>query len=352
MQNKIITHINLAKGFRGGERQTLLLIKELSKQGYIQKVITRTNSELAKRLKDTKNLTIIKIHKPYFFNLKAIKDSSILHAHETKAAQFSYFSNLIYNIPYIITRRVDNPIKNNFFNKNIYTKATYTVPVSSVIKNETLKINDKINIKIIADAYSKLTINEDGVKKIKQKFQDKFLIGNIGELDNNHKGQYYLIEAMKKIQTNYPNIHLLFLGKGKDEQNYKKQSKDLRNISFEGFVNNVEDYIKCFDLFVFPSLHEGLGSILLDIMQMQVPIIATNVGGIPDIIHNNQNGILIEPKNSDAIYNAIVKLYKNKELRETLSKEAFKTKDNYSFEKMTNHYINIYTEIENKLIHE
>ena len=104
--SKVITHINFAKGFRGGERQTLLLIKELSKRGYIQKVLTRKESELAKRLEGIENLEIIKINKPYIFNVKAIKDSSILHAHETKAAQFAYFAHIIYDIPYIVTEEL------------------------------------------------------------------------------------------------------------------------------------------------------------------------------------------------------------------------------------------------------
>ena len=108
---KMITHINFAKGFRGGEQQTLLLVTELSKRGYTQTICTRIDSELAKRLQDVNNLTILKISKPYLFSLAKIKNSTIIHAHETKGAQFAYMANLIYKIPYIITRRVDNKIK-------------------------------------------------------------------------------------------------------------------------------------------------------------------------------------------------------------------------------------------------
>lgn len=274
-----------------------------------------------------------------------IRDTSLLHAHETKAAQFSYFANMIYDIPYLITRRVDNPIKKNFFNRNIYIKAKYTVVLSNAIQNETLKLSDKIHIKIIPSAYSQLKVNENEVKRLKQRFKDQFIIGNIGELDNTHKGQYYLIEAMKKIHNNYPDIHLIFLGRGKDEENYKEQSKDLNNITFEGFVDNVGDYIQCFDLFVFPSLNEGLGSILFDVMQSNVPIIASDVGGIPDIVQNEKNGILVPAKESEAIYKGIERLYHDADLRKKLSNEAFKNIENFSFEKMTDRYENIYKEI-------
>ena len=345
MDNRIITHLNFAKGFRVGERQTLLLIKELSHRGFKQKVITRKKSELAVRLSKINNLEIIKISKPYVLSLNKIKDSSILHAHETKAAQFCYFANALFGIPYIITRRVDNPIKNNFFNKRIYENSTYTAVLSKAIEKETLKISKNINTKIIPSAYSKLEVNQNNVELLKKRFQNKFLLGNIGELDNSHKGQFYLIEAMKKLASTYPNIHLILLGKGKDEINYKNQAKDLNNITFEGFVDNVGDYIQALDLFVFPSVNEGLGSILFDIMQSNVPIIASDVGGIPDIVHHNTNGFLVEPKNSDKIYDAIEKLYLDEDLRKRLLKEAFKNIDNFGFEKMADRYEKIYMEI-------
>ncbi len=337
-----ITHVNFAKGFRGGERQTMLLIGELSKRSYMQKILTRKKSQLAKRLKDIKNLEIIEISKPYILHLAKTDGSSIIHAHETKAAQFAYFANLIYKIPYIITRRVDNPIKNNFFNKKIYQNSLYTVALSNAIKNETLKISNKINMKIVPSAYSILEINSKRVESIKERFNNKFLIGHIGELDNAHKGQYYLIEAMRKIAQKFPYIHLVLLGQGKDEQKFKTQADNLANITFEGFVDNVGDYMQCFDIFVFPSLHEGLGSILFDVMQSNVPIIASDIGGIPDIIENGKNGILVPTKNAKEIYKAIEKLYLNESLRDRLSNASFKNIENYSSKKMCDRYIELY----------
>lgn len=337
-----IAHVNFAKGFRGGERQTLLLVEDLSKKGYHQALITRKNSKLAKRASDIKNLTIIEIPKPYFLSLSRVKQYDIIHSHETKAAQFAYFANIFYKVPYIITRRVDNRIKNNFFNKLIYSNAKYIVALSSAIKKELIKIDKNMDIKIIPSAYSKLKIDNENVKKIKDRFEGKFLIGHIGELDNAHKGQYYLIEAMKLLNKSNLDIHLILLGKGKDEKIFKSQAKELKNITFEGFVDNVGDYIKCFDLFVFPSLHEGLGSILLDLMQFKVPIIASSVGGISDIIKDEINGILIPPKDSKEIYKAIKRVYLDKNLRTKLSNEAYKDIENFSIDNMSKRYIELY----------
>ncbi|MEA2028595.1 MAG: glycosyltransferase family 4 protein [Campylobacterota bacterium] len=337
-----ITHINFAKGFRGGERQTLLLIQELALRGYHQKILTRQNSTLAKRLEGVENLEIIEIPKPYIFSLSTIKEASLLHAHETKGAQFAFWANLFYKIPYIVTRRVDNLIKNNFFNRWIYEQSYRTVALSRAIEKELFKISDQINIDIIPSAYSEFTINSIEVDVIKERFEDKFLIANIGELDNGHKGQYYLIEAMKKLQQEYPNIHLILLGKGKDKQAYMEQSKELESITFEGFVDNVGDYLQAVDLFVFPSLNEGLGSILFDVMHSNIAIIASNVGGIPDIIEDHHNGILVPSKDSEAIYEKIKKLYEDPKLREQLSNQAQQSVENFSPQKMSSQYENIY----------
>lgn len=340
----LITHANFAKGFRGGERQTQLLIEELSTLGYKQKLLVRKNSELTKRCKEIKNLEIVEISKPYILSCYKIKDASILHAHETKALQFAYLCNKIFHTPYIVTRRVDNSLKTNFLNTLMYSNAKNSVALSKVIEEEILRVAPNAHTKIIPSAYSKLKVDQESIQEIKKRFEGKFLIGNIGELDNNHKGQYYLIEAAKLIQKKYPDIHFLFLGRGKDEQSYKEQSLGLSNITFEGFVDNVGDYIACFDLFAFPSLNEGLGSILLDVMQAKVPIIATNVGGIPDIVEDKKTGLLVLPKDSMALYGAIEKLYLDKELRETLSYEAFKKIDTFSKEEMCKKYEKLYKE--------
>lgn len=346
MHSQLITHLNFAKGFRGGERQTLLLIKALSTNGYLQKLFVRKNSELGKRAKEVKNLTIIEITKPYIFNLSLIKESSLLHAHETKGAQFAFFAHMFYKIPYIITRRVDNPIKNNFFTKQMYLKAFTTVALSYAIEKEIHKIDTAIKTTIIPSSYSALKVNQNAVTQIQQRFNKKILVGNIGELDNSHKGQYYLIEAAKTLEKKYPDLHFIFLGKGKDLQNYLIQAEGMSNITFEGFVNNVGDYIASLDFFVFPSLNEGLGSILLDVIQANIPIIASNIGGIPDIIKDMQTGILVETKNSEKIAEAIELLMQDQTLANKLATNAKKTIENFSITAMSQKYIKLYKEIE------
>ena len=340
-----ITHVNFAKGFRGGERQTQLLIEQLATQGYQQILLARVGSDLAQRCKEIMNLSIREIPKPYIFHLNCSQPTDLIHAHETKALQFAYVASLLHKIPYIVTRRVDNPLKTNFLNTKMYRAAFRSVALSHAIEKEILRVSPNANTEIIPSAYSDAKIDPTKAKKIKARFKDKFLVGNVGALVDSHKGQSFLIEAAKVLEQSHPDIHFILLGRGEDEAKFKAQAKGLTNITFEGFVDNVNDYISCFELFVFPSRHEGLGSILFDVMQLNVPIIATDVGGIPDIIQNGVNGILIPPLNKNAIIDNVLSLYINPEKRASLAAYASKNVTDYAPGNMAKRYRSLYSEV-------
>jgi glycosyltransferase involved in cell wall biosynthesis len=337
--NRLITHINFAKGFRGGERQSLNLIKELSKRGYSQRVITRKNSLLAEKLEGVKNLEIIQINKPYIFNLKKVKGSSILHAHEAKAVQFSYFAKLLYKIPYIVTRRVDKSIKNNFFNKSIYLNAKKVVVLSNAIKRCVFNLSSSVDTQIIADAKTEYEVDDNRVEALKQRFKGKFIVGNIAALEES-KGQQFIISLAKKIIREYPDIHFILLGNGKDELKFKELSKGLDNITFEGFVDNVGDYLCIFNIFVFPTLNEGFGSSILDAMNFSIPVVAFDVGGVGDIINDQENGILVKLKDETALNNQILKLYNDRVLLKNLASNN--NLDQYEISYITSQYEKLY----------
>ena len=338
-------HVNFAKGFRGGERQTQLLIEQLSLQNFKQKLLVRKNSKLTTRCEGIKGLEIVEISKPYIFHAKHARNVSIIHAHETKAFQFAYLINKLMAIPYIGTRRVAKHIKNNFFNRKMYANASAVAVLSNAIKSEVSRIAKNAKVQIIPSSFSDLQINERSSSQIRDRFKGKFLIGHVGALVDSDKGQSLLIEAARELSHAIPEAHFIFLGEGKDREKFKLLAEGLNNITFEGFVNNVYDYITCFDLFVFPSHSEGLGSILLDVMQLEVPIIASNVGGIPDIVIDEKTGLLTPPNDAKAIQNAIFKLYNDVEKRKLLAKNAKENMEKFSPFNMANLYISVYNEI-------
>ncbi len=344
---KKIFHINLAKCFRGGEKQTLLLIKELEKtKQFEQFCVVRKNPEFISKLnKECKNVKIIQISKPYVFHIFKLQKADILHAHEVKGIQLSFFANLLFKIPYILTRRVNFNIKNNFFNKQIYLKATTCVSISKAVSFTIKKLlNQPFKSKIIQDAISNFSVSEKNMMKIKNRYKNKYLIGNIAALED-EKGQIHIINAARKLALKYPNFHFIFLGSGSKELEYKKVAKDLPNVTFVGFVDNVGDYIACFDLFVFPSLNEGLGSSLLDVAKQKVPIIASKVGGIKNLLTDEKTTIFLKNINDNDIAKQIVRIYEDKKLAQEISQNAYELSKNYTPKIMAENYKKLYESI-------
>lgn len=129
------------------------------------------------------------------------------------------------------------------------------------------------------------------------------VIGTIAEWHYN-KGLFYLLEALKN-HWNQDNFDIVFIGSGENRDKtklraYVKENK-IQNIYLHEFIPNAASYLKAFDIFVLPSLKEGLPYTILEAMAAKVPVIATTVGGIPEIIDNDISGFLIKPKSNEQL---------------------------------------------------
>jgi len=144
---------------------------------------------------------------------------------------------------------------------------------------------------------------------------DDFVIGFAGRLVR-LKGLTYLLHAAKKIQQKIPKLHVLIVGDGPERSQIVDTAKSLEiPVTFAGWVNDLRPYYSAMDVFILPSLTEGLPNALLESMAMQRPIIATNVGGNKDLIKDGVNGYLIPPQNADLLARQILTLYENVDLR-------------------------------------
>jgi glycosyltransferase involved in cell wall biosynthesis len=343
-----ILHINLATGFRGGERQTALLIDGLANAypKLQQSLIVKCGSPLPAALTSINRVNIIRVKQPtiaYIFGLK--KEFDIVHAHEAKACHFAYLLSVWTNTPYIITRRMDRAPKTNWFTQKVYQHASHIVSLSSAIDKIINNYLSGLNTSIIPSMAANLPTNALSITKIRESHPQKTLIGHVGALVERHKGQQYIIEAAHHLETTHPHLHFLLIGEGQDEATLKQQAKGLTNLEFVGFKPNVGDYLRALDIFIFPSLQEGLGSTLLDAMDAQLPIIASNAGGIPDLIKHEVNGLLIEPQNTQAIIDNLLRLTQDLELAGKLAKAGKKKSTEYTPDIISKRYMNIYQSI-------
>ncbi len=172
-------------------------------------------------------------------------------------------------------------------------------------------------------------------------FENKTVIGTIGELTKN-KGLKYAIEAVENI----PDIIYFIIGDGEEEKHLKELSGmngGDGKIFFTGFVQNASQYLKAFDIFVLPSIKEGLPFVLLEAGLAELPVVASAIGGIPEIIENGVSGILVEAGNvakiAESLKNLALEPQKRAELGDALKE---KIEREFSLEKMIEETEKIY----------
>jgi glycosyltransferase involved in cell wall biosynthesis len=199
-----------------------------------------------------------------------------------------------------------------------------------------------IRVAVVHSASSGLRVDERRAKAIRDQYPGKFIVGHVGALDNDQKGQEYIISVARMVERSHPGLQFLLVGGGDDEAMLKSLAAGLGNLVFTGFVNNVGDYLAAFDMFVLPSNREGIGSILLDAMDQGLPVIASRVGGVPDIVHDAENGILIDAGRVDQLHAAILELRDSPERRRALGESGREFARQYSAEAMACKYIEIY----------
>jgi glycosyltransferase involved in cell wall biosynthesis len=139
------------------------------------------------------------------------------------------------------------------------------------------------------------------------------------------KGHIFLFGALKTLKEKGYKIKLIAAGRGKEEERLREEivAQDLNGeVILAGEKDNIAELLSVSDVFVLPSLWEGLPNALLEAMVSGVPVVATRVGGVPEVVINDETGLLVEAKDSDALAVAIERLINNHELRQRLSQKA------------------------------
>ncbi len=164
---------------------------------------------------------------------------------------------------------------------------------------------------------SKVEIIQLGVEipDIKPKTHSNFVIGNVSRLTE-EKGQSYLIKAMPQLLKKIPNAELILIGDGPSKESYKNLTDRLdlkKNVIFLGFVEDVQSYYDEMDVFVFPTIWdmEGFGLVVVEAMMHKLPVIASDIGPVPEIIIDDDTGFLVNPKDEEDLVNKITHLYRN-----------------------------------------
>lgn len=300
-----------------------------------------------------------------FFNLfhsLKFKDMDIVHVQwPIPNGLGALFLKKFFKTPYI----------NTIHGEEVYlSKMYHTVfVINSFVNNSSKSItNSTATLKACLDAglnQQKLDIIPFGVdtsfyKPLNiVKDEEIFQILSVGYLIE-RKGFKYLISAIKEVLKVKGNVKLKIVGSGPQEQQIKKHIADLNLEKYVEIIANIsdEELLKMYnssDLFVLPSIidsqgnTEGLGVVLIEAMACGLPVIGSNIGGIPDIVHDGETGLLVPQKNVSELSKSIIKIIENPELSERIANKGYSmVKANFSWEKIARDYINIYNHCHDK----
>lgn len=174
---------------------------------------------------------------------------------------------------------------------------------------------------------------------------EKPVIGTIARLSN-VKGIDILIRAMSLVLERIPLASLLITGEGPEEASLRKMVQDLsltRHVRFQGLTHQSHRVLHQLDVFVMPSLKEGLSLSVLEAQACGIPVVASGVGGLLDIVEDGRTGYLFEPKDPESLASAIIETLKNPHQTKTMTELArVRVEDCFSMEKMLKQTLEVY----------
>jgi L-malate glycosyltransferase len=361
--NLKVLHLSSEKTWRGGEQQIAYLIEELSGLGVDNYVALRSGSVFENYCK-SRNIPFIALP---FRNTMDLQTAfsirsyckrihiDLIHMHSAKSHGIGVLSAVLGNqTPLVLSRRVDFIPKNNWLTQWRYNH--------NQIKR-ILGVSDKITS--IMKAYVKrpercLTVHSgidikkfptsSTVKKLRTEYDisDDFkIIGNTSALEG-HKDYPTFIETVKKLLDGKIKVKAFIIGDGSQKDSLIRLVKEKsleRDLYFTGFRKDVHELLPGLDLFLITSETEGLGTSVLDAFAAGVPVVATNAGGIPEMVVHRETGMLCNVRDTESLASSVVELFNNPALRDSIVKKSKARVQEFSKRKTAEQTYKIYREI-------
>jgi len=177
--------------------------------------------------------------------------------------------------------------------------------------------------------------------------QDGLVVGFIGWLLP-IKGPMHLLKAMATVWQNHDNTNLLLIGKGDLDLELRAEAMKMSvngRVNFFGWRSDIDAIMPLLDILVLPSLNEGMGRVLVEAMAAGKPIVASNVGGIPDLVQHEYNGLLVPPADEKALAAGIMQLINNPEKAKLMGQRGRERCHQFSVEAMTEKIDRLYLEL-------
>jgi glycosyltransferase involved in cell wall biosynthesis len=322
-------HIDTARTWRGGQNQVLLTVNGLAEAGHEATLLAHEDGELRRRAGE--GLRFLGFSPRSEFDIQTgwrlagvLKDREpqVVHAHDPMAVSLVAMAMQMRGAaapkPLVVaSRRVDFHLKHHAFSRWKYSHVDVFIAASRMIahileqdgiaRDRIEVVHDGVNVGYIdrqptIDAHATFWLPHGAP-----------LLGNVAALAP-HKGQRHLVDAMRTVVREIPDARLLIMGDGELRDELQAQITDLgleRHVTLAGFRHDALGLIRSLDLFVMSSVTEGLGSSILEAMACERAVVGTRAGGIPEVVEDEVTGLLVPPRDHDAMASAIVRLLRD-----------------------------------------
>lgn len=366
------------KQLGGAENHMLSLLKFYDRESFELQLACSSDPALdpwCKKIADM-NVKIHRLkarhkhHPGQYFELKNIikkEDIHLIHIHVWNPAsgRYGFMAAKKMQVPYLYTEHDPftlSPFK-NWIKTKLIRETGAVIAISEKNKHLLLKLYPFLKPKITT-VHNGIDITwfesqllsfspsdrEEYRKNIFKTDGETPIVTCIAEL-HPRKGIIYLLETAKKFAKENESIKFVIVGTGKEKETYESYitKNQLENhVILLGRRHDIPQILKSSDLFILPSLNEAFGLVLLEAMIAGLPVIATRNGGIPEIIKDGENGILVPPKDADAIEKAIEQIFSSPLTHQAMSEKNYKdVKEMFDVKAMVKKTENIYRSLLN-----
>lgn len=329
-----VLHLNTERTWRGGEQQVLYLMEGLRARGVEQLLVAQEGGVMVDRARE-KGLPVKPLKMRGEVDIFAVlalraliaaERFTIVHAHTSHAHSLGALAAALPGAgkpKVVVARRVDFSIfRRSFLGLNrvkyLHGVDRY-VTVSHAIKRVLLA--DGLPDSMISVAHSGIDLERidsapdrrDEIRRELAVPDDHRLVANVAHMAD-HKGQIYLVEAAPLVLAKEPRVTFAIVGEGELRASLEARAKELSvPIRFPGFREDVPTILKALDVFVMPSHMEGLGTSVLDAMAARAPVVGTEAGGMTEMLHHGENGLVCPIRDAPALAKAILELLQDRE---------------------------------------
>ncbi len=328
--------VDLGREYRGGQHQALLLLKGLRERGHGAEIIAIRDSLLASSAKEIG--APVHLAGPGRRRLSAarhIRDLvredkvDLVHANEPHALSAAWLARSHRAVPVVVSRRIALPLSRGYFSIARYRAASRIVAVSHFVEQSVIQSGIPADrVSVIHDGVPiPAKTSENDRQNARDQLgiaQNAICIGNVAAFVP-EKGHALLLRAFAAIRAKVPDCILLLRGDGPEKSQLQALAGNLgvsEAVKFLPATMDIETLFAALDIFAFPSHEEPLGSAMLAAMAHSLPVVAIARGGVPEIVEDGANGLLVNSLEVEAFAGALARLLAHREEASRLGRAA------------------------------